>query len=95
MMPGGLKPPQPINDESRTLALQMKPQIEAKAGRTFSSFTPVEFSTQVVSGVNYFVKIDIGEGEFIIARIYRDLQRNASVHSVKTGLGATEAITYF
>jgi hypothetical protein len=49
----------------------------------------------VVAGVNYFVKIAVADGEFIHARIYRDLQRNVSVHSVQSGKSETDEIEYF
>jgi len=91
---GGLKESQPITDDARNIALNSKSEIESKAGRTFSTFKPVEFSTQVVAGTNFFIKIDVG-GEHIVARIFRDLKNNVSVNSVKTGLGASDPIQYF
>lgn len=53
------------------------------------------FVGKVVAGVNYFVKIAVAEGEYIHARIYRDLQRNVSVHSVQTGKTEADELTYF
>jgi len=49
----------------------------------------------VVAGQNFFVKIDVGDGEFVHARIYRDLKNNLSVHSVQTGKSAHDEIAYF
>jgi cystatin-A/B len=92
--PGGMKEPQPMTDEVREMVLSIRSEIEAKAGKNFSTFNPVSYATQVVAGVNYFVKIEVGNGEFIHARIYRDLNKNLTVHSVKTGLG-NENLSYF
>lgn len=49
----------------------------------------------MVAGINYFVKIAVAEGEYIHARIYRDLQRNVSVHSVQTDKSETDELAYF
>lgn len=53
--PGGLSKVQAINDEVRNIALQMKSQVEAKAGKTFSTYNPVRYATQVVAGTNFFI----------------------------------------
>lgn len=52
-------------------------------------------SPQVVAGKNYFVKIAVNDGEYIHARIFRDLQRNVSVHSVQMGKTETDELVYF
>mmetsp|Transcript_4063 Transcript_4063/g.5695 ORF Transcript_4063/g.5695 Transcript_4063/m.5695 type:complete len:136 (-) Transcript_4063:44-451(-) len=93
--PGGLKPAEHVNQEVADLAHKHKADIESKAGKTFSHFNPVEYSSQIVAGVNYFIKIDVGNNEHIVARIYKNLQQESSLHSIKTGLSATDGITYF
>ncbi len=50
---------------------------------------------QVVAGTNFFFKIAVGDGEFVHARVYRDLGRNVSVHSVQTNKGLGDALEYF
>lgn len=35
---------------------QVRQEVETKAGRTFDEFTPLKYRTQLVNGVNYFVK---------------------------------------
>jgi len=37
--------------------VQVREDIEKKAGKTFAEFVAVEYSTQVVAGINYFVKV--------------------------------------
>lgn len=103
--PGGLKPAQPVTDDVKQIALQVKGDVESKSGSSFSTFVPTEFSSQVrswhksnqkvVAGTNYFVKIDVGGGSFVHARIYKDLHHAVSVHSVKTGKSASDPIEYF
>ncbi|KAL6044625.1 Cystatin-A [Balamuthia mandrillaris] len=93
--PGGTTAPKPIDDAAKQVALSVKSEIESKAGKTFSTFEPKEYSTQVVAGINYFFKIDVGNGEFVHARVYKDLSQNVSLHSIKTSLSATDSLAYF
>jgi len=92
--PGSVKPSKPADNEIISIAMTTKAEIESKAGRTFTTFKPTEYSTQVVAGINYFVKIDVG-GEFIHARIYKDLKQNLSVNKIQTGKNATDPLEYF
>jgi len=77
---------------------QLKESIESKANRQFSTFDPVQVATQVVAGTNYFVKIEVGSGEHIHARIFRSLPHAGQppqVHSVQCGLTASDPLKYF
>jgi cystatin-A/B len=49
----------------------------------------------VVAGINYFLKIDVGDGKQVHARVYKDLSQNLSVHSVQTGKTASDPLQYF
>lgn len=55
----------------------------AKLGKSLDEFTAVSYKTQVVAGVNYFVKVRTGtdDSDHLIVRIYKDLQGNVSYHS--------------
>jgi len=35
----------------------VREEVESKSGQKFAEFVAVEFSTQVVAGINYFVKV--------------------------------------
>jgi len=37
--------------------LQVRAEVETKAGKNFAEFVAVEYSTQLVAGTNYFVKV--------------------------------------
>lgn len=39
------------------LLFQVKSQVEEKEGKNFDVFAAVEFKTQVVAGMNYFIKV--------------------------------------
>uniref|UniRef100_A0A670JUB5 Cystatin domain-containing protein n=1 Tax=Podarcis muralis TaxID=64176 RepID=A0A670JUB5_PODMU len=53
--------------------LQVKGQVEEKEGRSFEVFEAVEFKTQIVAGINYFIKVHIGNDEFLHVRVYKRL----------------------
>jgi len=93
--PGGLTNARDVSDEEKQIANQVKSSIEQQAGQSFSTFNPVKVATQVVAGTNYFFKIDVGGGHYVHARVYRDLSRNLSVHSVQTGKSAGDPLEYF
>ena len=37
--------------------VQVREELETKAGKKFVEFLAIEYSTQVVAGTNYFVKV--------------------------------------
>lgn len=39
--------------------LKVKPQLEEKTNETYEEFEAVEYKTQVVAGINYFIKVRI------------------------------------
>ena len=57
--------------------------------------TLLGYSTQVVAGKNYFLKIRFGADTVIHARVYVNLQRELSLHSVQEGHGVDQHIAYF
>ena len=93
--PGGMKEVKDITPEVKELVLKVKTDIESKANQTFTTFEPISFATQVVAGTNYFVNIKVGENKHIHCRIFQDLKRNLSVHSVKTEKSSQDALEYF
>ncbi|XP_071506883.1 cystatin-A-like [Diadema antillarum] len=68
---GGMQKVQPVNAEVEGFVKQMRSEAEGAAGGEFKQFIPVEFATQLVNGVNYFVKVDVGDGQFVHIRFYR------------------------
>jgi len=93
--PGGLGNVKPIDSEALDVANKAKSAIESKAGTTFNTFHPTQYATQVVAGVNYFFKIDVGDGKFVHARVFKSLSQELSVHSVQTDHSADDALSYF
>ena len=73
MMCGGLAPPVAADEEVQKICDQMKPHAEKKAGKTYDVFTAKTYSTQVVAGTNYFIKVHVGGEDHVHLRVYKKL----------------------
>uniref|UniRef100_A0A8B9PKI5 Cystatin B n=1 Tax=Apteryx owenii TaxID=8824 RepID=A0A8B9PKI5_APTOW len=79
-------------------AWSRNPQLEEKEGKTFNVFTAVEFKTQVVAGTNYFIKVHVGNDEFVHLRVFRSLpheNKPLSLHSYQSSKTKHDELTYF
>ncbi|XP_025960657.1 cystatin-B-like [Dromaius novaehollandiae] len=84
--------------ETQQIADEVKPQLEEKEGKTFDVFTAVEFKTQVVAGTNYFIKVHVGNDEFVHLRVFRSLpheNKPLSLHSYQNSKTKDDELTYF
>ena len=61
-----------VEGEIKDILMGFKGTIEEKAGKSFETFEPVKYTKQVVAGMVYHVKINVG-GEHIHARVYQPL----------------------
>uniref|UniRef100_A0A8C3YV69 Cystatin domain-containing protein n=1 Tax=Catagonus wagneri TaxID=51154 RepID=A0A8C3YV69_9CETA len=59
MIPGGLTETKPATPEIQEIANTVKPQLEAKTNQTYEEFEAVEYKTQVVAGINYYIKVRV------------------------------------
>jgi len=92
--PGGIGQEQNITAEVAALAETVKADAQTRLGVQFQKYDPISFASQVVNGVNYFIKIDVGD-QTIIERVYRSFGGAVSLHSVKANLSSNAPITYF
>ena len=69
-MPGGFNNAKEATEEVQTLAKGMKDQVEKQLGQTFDRFDAVVFSTQVVAGTNYLIKVQVGEEKFVHIKVH-------------------------
>ena len=69
-MPGGFNNAKEATEEVQTLAKGMKDQVEKQLGQTFDKFDAVVFSTQVVAGTNYLIKVQVGEEKFVHIKVH-------------------------
>jgi len=60
----------------------VRKEIEKSLRRNLTVFEPIEYAVQVVAGTNFFVKIRIGDDEYIHARIERSLPHSGNAISL-------------
>ncbi|XP_045924137.1 cystatin-B-like [Micropterus dolomieu] len=73
MMCGGTSPPAEADEKIQKICDIVKLHAEQKAGKTYDVFTAKSYSTQVVAGRNYFIKVHVGGDDHVHLRVYEKL----------------------
>ncbi|KAJ8603093.1 hypothetical protein CTAYLR_006673 [Chrysophaeum taylorii] len=81
---GGFSDDREMTDEVREIAEALKREMEAALGETFAVFEPLSFSSQVVAGTNYNVKIHVGKDKSILAKVHKPLPHKAQPPNLMT-----------
>jgi len=68
---GGLSDANIVDEETFKFVVSLRSEVEQHVGHSFEEFKPVSFRTQVVSGLNYYVKIHVGGENYIHATIWK------------------------
>ena len=61
------------NEEVKKMVEALKENIEEKKNTKYTTFEAVKFTTQVVNGIMYRIKVKVGENEYIHLRILKNL----------------------
>ena len=69
------------------LATKHKADAEAQLNTTFSQWTVVGFSTQVVAGTNYWIKVQTGENDYTHLKVYQPLPHMGTETELTTAVG--------
>lgn len=70
---GGPSETRQADAETQKIADQVKPQLEEKENRKYPVFKAVSYKTQVVAGINYFIKVHVGDENFLHLRVFEGL----------------------
>ena len=76
----------------------LKSDIELKISKELAVLEADSYKTQVVAGINFFIKAKISNKEFIFVKVFRDLphnNQNDKLISVKVGVLKDAEIVYF
>uniref|UniRef100_A0A2K5CKF8 Cystatin-B n=1 Tax=Aotus nancymaae TaxID=37293 RepID=A0A2K5CKF8_AOTNA len=65
MMCGAPSTMQPATAETQNIAYQVRSQLEEKENTKFPVFKAVSFKSQVAAGTNYFIKVHVGDDNFV------------------------------
>ena len=63
--PGGHSAEKEATSEIQGITDQLKSQVESKANKSFSTFQAVKYTSQVIAGMQYIIKIKVGDNEYI------------------------------
>ncbi|XP_062984966.1 cystatin-A [Elgaria multicarinata webbii] len=95
---GGTTEAKPATAETQQLAQEVKAQVEEKEGKSFEVFIAVEFKTQMVAGTNYFIKVHVGNEEYLHVRIFKSLpheKKPLTLTSYQSKKAKQDELTYF
>ena len=70
---GGPTEERDATEEVKKMAEELKENVEAKKNTKYTTFEAVKFTTQVVNGVIYRIKVKVGENEYIHLKALKDL----------------------
>ncbi|XP_076822372.1 cystatin-A-like [Clavelina lepadiformis] len=67
--PGCLSPQRAATEVVDVIAIGVRPEVEKQTGEKYKRYFAVSFRSQVVAGILYYIKIDVGDGNYIIIRV--------------------------
>ncbi|NXG87462.1 CYTB protein, partial [Stercorarius parasiticus] len=77
---------------------QVKPQLESKENRKYGIFNAIIYRTQVVAGINYFIKVQVSDAEYVHLRVFQSLpceNQGPRLAGYQTGKTKDDPLTYF
>lgn len=98
MMPGGLSETKPATPEVQHMVDEVKPQFESKENRTCGIFKAIVYKTQVVAGINYFIKVQVSDTDYVHLKVFQSLpqeNQGPSLAGFQTGKTRDDPLTYF
>lgn len=78
MICGGFGQAREVDDNIRSHLNTLKEKIEEHLNATFSVFEPLKYTSQVVAGSNYLVKIKVDGEKYIHVKYHKPLPCNGT-----------------
>lgn len=97
-MLGGLSEKKIADESVENILKNLKSEIEIKIGKELIILKADSYKTQVVAGINYFIKAKISKDEYIFVRVFRSLPHTLEkdkLVSIKVNKYETDEINYF
>jgi len=91
---GGLSAIKMPTADIQAMVASLKPVAETRIGRAFPIFNAIAFKQQVVTGINYFVKVHVGGASYIHVKIHRSPAGQVQLISWQTGLTRMSPIAF-
>ena len=91
-MPGGFDNDKEATEDVKTLANNMKEKVQEQLGEKFETFDAVLYTTQVVAGTNYLIKVKVGDEKYVHIKVHVPLPaKNAPNELLESEKGKTLA----
>ena len=74
----------------KEIALAVKAEVEAKVNQTFAVYEAVKYRSQVVAGVNYYIKVHVGDDKYIHITVWSKLDQTLELTSVEVNKTADD-----
>ena len=98
-VPGGLDDEIPADDNIRKIVNSVQPHLKSKYPREFHHVEPISYRSQVVAGMNYFVKVAVheqnGAKKFAHMRIYKPFRGEIELTAVQADVEEKSQLKYF
>ncbi|KAM5182339.1 cystatin-B-like [Mantella aurantiaca] len=75
---GGLGDALPADADIQALCNAVKAEVEKQTGGNFSTFTASSYRSQVVAGKMYYIKVKVGDVEFVHIKLLEPLPHTKS-----------------
>ncbi|KAM7308770.1 cystatin-B [Ixodes scapularis] len=83
------------DDTAREICEKVRPEVETRAGKTFAEFTPLKYKTQLVNGVNYFIKVRVGADQHIHIRAHKAFSGEVTFSAHQEDKSLEDEIVHF
>ncbi|XP_074656714.1 cystatin-B-like [Tubulanus polymorphus] len=97
-MCGGVQGSRAATAEDQDICEKVKDQVQSKTNKSYPTFTATHVATQVVAGTNYFIKVHVGNDEYIHIRVWQKLPpaMELELHeTILTGKKESDPIVHF
>mmetsp|Transcript_31044 Transcript_31044/g.65862 ORF Transcript_31044/g.65862 Transcript_31044/m.65862 type:complete len:143 (+) Transcript_31044:77-505(+) len=93
--PGSMGKPHPASADEKTIVGQVQEATEVATGKHYQEFDATTCCTQVVAGVNYFCKVNVGSNDCVHIRVFQPLGGgDVALAGVEQDKNPTDEITY-
>ncbi|XP_078698075.1 cystatin-B-like isoform X2 [Branchiostoma floridae x Branchiostoma belcheri] len=95
VMVGRLSETQPASSTVQAICNAVQDEVEAIARVKYHTFQAVSYGTQLVAGINYFIKVDVGGDNFVHLRVFQSWQHDITLSDVQLDKRKEDVIEYF
>ncbi|XP_006089471.1 cystatin-B-like [Myotis yumanensis] len=95
---GGPSETRPATAEIQAIADKVKSQLEEKENKKYPTFKAMEYKSQVVAGINYFIKVQVEDDDFVHIRVFESLpheNKALALHNYQTNKTKQDELAYF